>query len=48
MTEDKLWLLYNNNWNHLTVSQKISSGLFIKCYEQNVLQIICIPYLCML
>ena len=28
MTDVRLWLLYNNTWNHLTVCKKKSSGSF--------------------
>ena len=28
VTDVKLWLLYNNTWNHLTVYKQTSSGSF--------------------
>ena len=34
MTNDKLWLLYNNIWKYFV--QKMSLGLIWKYYQQNV------------
>ena len=36
MTDVKLWLLYSNTWNHLTMCKKNELRLIQKCYQQNV------------
>ena len=45
MTDVKLLLLLSNTWNHLTVSKTWAQAC-LKCYQQNVLQIIYIQYIC--
>ena len=36
----KLWLLYSNTWNYLTVCKQMSSGLFKNVIYEMCLQII--------
>ena len=36
MTDVKLWLLYNNTWNHLTLYKKKVTGSFKNVDQQNV------------
>ena len=45
MTNVKLWLLYRNTWNHLTVGQKVSSGSFKNVINKMYLWILCWIYM---
>ena len=39
MTDVKLWLLYSNTWNHLTVCKQMSAGSFKNVIDKMCLQI---------
>ena len=45
MTDDNLWLLYNNTWNHLSVGKKKTSSSFNNVIYKICLQIIYIFYM---